>query len=460
MMRITPLRRRIEDETLTTQSNHRSCLTEHISDLNTLWHSGNESGPSHEKLIRDVIKLHGHDRLLTLALDTTINSIFFKHRSYFGPFTNVEDWVLGFSSSAHGLILKPHLEEEDKEGTSFAVFMNTIRTEILGELRRIIGQAILVGRMPPKGIVLYFTEDLTAQFLVTYDARSGETRVDFVAKIEYPKALFNPEEINGLPSAHAKNTAKSFLHSGHKAIVHEGVVTHVDRRRHFEVFGPSIDTLYMGRLVADYVRKHEPGSVLEVGVGSGHILTVAIHKNPRTKYVDGIDVNPYSIICTNENLERIISTSPEIYSNLDRTLSIGEFSKDKFARQYDLIICNPPYISLPEKSSAHKGSDFERSVLGTELVQEVLQALPSLLSKSGKCLMMVSSATLDFETSIPRLLSAELANKDKIRVPFDIEAVNEDGDFLEYLIENDAVERDNKGELTHQLLPYWIEAKK
>lgn len=428
-------------------------------DLEAIWLSTDNNDDSLQKLLRDLDKIYSFDRLISLVLDRSIDRTFMAHRDFLAH-EKVVDWVLHFDTAENGLVLKPHMAKDNPNGMRFALFMNSIRTAILRGIHRLVEDSILVGRMPPKGVVLYFTEDLSARFLVAYDAHSGLTRISFVEHIPDVKSFFEIGEINEIRTARGRDKAKSFVQSGHKALIHLGVFTHVDRRRHFGVFGPSIDTLLMARMVANYTRKAAPVSILEVGIGSGHILAVALMNSHLVEHATGMDIEPFSIICAQENLGRIKSTSLRPMDNLDLTLIIGSFAKEKFGRKFDFIICNPPYVAHEKDDSSRSESEYGTATMGLDLIKQLLSSLPDLLTENGQCLMMVSTASLGFEAMIPDGLSAVAAPaSDRMRVPFDIEAANDDDRRIAYLIRERGIEPGSGKSYTHELRPYWITVK-
>lgn len=447
------------------QKNVDSLLAEtNGKSLKDLWDARDDSNNFLEDAIEYIAKEMGIDRVISLLVDGSMDQKFLDFQSILFPeHKSLQAWMLSFGSDRSELSTKSHLYLEAPDSWEFAKFLEDIRETTIKYFEEKISTAVLVGRMPPKGIILYFTEDISLSIIITYNVTSGLSRVEFIAAIPKPQALFDIDDIVKLVTPKAKNIAKSFLQSGHKAVIHQGIVTHVDRRRHFEVFGPTIDTLIIASILSEMESSFLPESLLEIGCGSGHIFSVAINKIISIKYADAIDINPFSIICANENSQRLLSTSTSSNTDIDLTFTIGKFDPNRIGRKYDLIVCNPPYITLPDNVSEQFGENYYEAVSGTQLIKEILASLPKLLSAHGRCLLMVSSTTIGFEEMVPEGLHLSLATtKIGLSVPFDIEAVFQDERWLNYLLEKNAISKVTKEgteKYFHSLLPYWIGLK-
>jgi methylase of polypeptide subunit release factors len=426
---------------------------------NDIWLDVSNRSETLNKALRELDRTITPDSIFSKLLDSSLDSVFHKNKDIFLPYTNLNEWIIGFDSHSNKVVKHLHLFIDAPNRMKFLDFIEQLRSRVIDHIQNLINEAILVGRMPNKGIVLYFSQNVDNRFLITYDARSGRPRISFVDRMDGVRSIFDLEEIGKLKSQRAKNIAKAFLQSGHKAVMQYGVLTHVDRRRHFEVFGPSIDTLHMSHIMLSDDSFHKIDKILEIGIGSGHIICSAINNKTNLDYVDGIDVNPFAILCSNENLQKVVNVSNPNHSPKDISLMIGMFHKDKFQRGYDLVICNPPYVTANPADAGELESDYALATVGTALIKEILSALPHLLRPGGRCLMMVSSVTIGFEDDVPAGLVVRPAQGDRtIRVPFDVEAVNNSQSFLEYLFAQKAVERDHPGgHYTHILKPYWIE---
>jgi len=123
-------------------------------------------------------------------------------------------------------------------------------------------------------------------------------------------------------------------------------------------------------LLAKFVKKYARGRVLDVGVGSGVQMEVALEK---TKDVIGVDIDKDAVeFCKNKKLN-------VYYSNLFENV------KGKF----DLIVFNPPY--LPEDEI--KDKDLVGGSKGYEVIERFFLEVDKYLKKNGRILILFSSLT-------------------------------------------------------------------
>ncbi len=79
------------------------------------------------------------------------------------------------------------------------------------------------------------------------------------------------------------------------------------------------------------------------------------------------------------------------------------------------------------------------------MIDKVLSSLHSILSQEGKLLILVSNLSLEYTLSkVPKGFTSELVLECGFEVLFDVEAVLNNEDWLQFLLQtNDLVERDN-----------------
>ncbi len=141
------------------------------------------------------------------------------------------------------------------------------------------------------------------------------------------------------------------------------------------MYEPAEDSFLLGKYVSKFAR----GRVLEIGVGSGYLMEIALK---RTKTVKGVDIDKEAVeFCKNKKLD-------VVYSNL--------FSNVK--GKFDIIIFNPPY--LPQEKPFLKRNVLERKNLdiiggkeGWELIKRFFKKTDDYLVDKGEILILFSSLT-------------------------------------------------------------------
>lgn len=420
--------------------------------LDAAWQEREKVAPTAYIPLDPLPDIRDQGDLLSVLHDEAFKTLFAKHRRATRHQT-VSSWVCSFESSSRGSLYTPHLVA-DMEDVTFLLFLDELRRKCVSDMEAQLRSAAIRQEIPRSGECLVFPDNLTVSYLAEYAMRADQMHVHFVDSLPNPRALLRMEDIVTLRKARSRNLAKSFIQSGHKTIFHCGILTHVDRRLHANVFGPSIDTLLLSSILADYIRTRKPRSVLEVGIGSGHIYSTAAVHSSVDMDLSGVDIEPSAVLCCSTNLRR----HDEVFglAHLNSNLLIGRFDPGVFARRFDLLVSNPPYI--PEKEvgrvggrEAHRGA-----TTGTDLLEQILAALPNLLSDQGQALLMTSSTTPDLRRWLPDEFECEdcLAAKEVV-VPFDVDFTLDNPDVIERL-KADGGLSGNDDTYQHALQPVWV----
>jgi methylase of polypeptide subunit release factors len=365
--------------------------------------------------------------------------------------SSVTQWVCSFESSAGGAVYSPH-ELASNENPNFLLFLDELRRRCVLDIEAQLRVACIRQEIPREGVCLVFPDNLSICYFVEYHMRAEQVHIRFVDCLESPKALLGLEAAAALTNARSKNLAKSFIQSGHKTIIHGGVLTHVDRRVHPQVFGPSIDTLVIASILGAFVRSHCPASVMEIGVGSGHIYgTAAVYASDALELC-GVDIEPSAILCTNTNVRR----HSEVFgtTSITSSLVIGSFDPEFYKKRFDLIVSNPPYISVSE-GEALEGRHKD-ATSGTALLEQIMHALPNLLTEGGRALLMLSSTTADADRLLPQEFEfEECVPSGPITVPFDVDFALDNPSVIDHLKETGAIWQDG-ATYKHGLRPVWV----
>ena len=147
-----------------------------------------------------------------------------------------------------------------------------------------------------------------------------------------------------------------------------------------EIYDPREDSI----LLAEQVRKHAFGKVLDFGAGSG-IQAVEASAKTDVESVLAVDINKNAV----EKFAKIIKDEKLVKI---KTRVSDMFSKIKKGEEFDTIIFNPPY--LPEDPNMKvKDIALEGGKKGYESIEKFLKKAKKHLAKKGIILMIFSSLT-------------------------------------------------------------------
>lgn len=377
-------------------------------------------------------------------------------------FRNVLGWLTSASSNHPSSAMRIK-DISLHELIKFPVFIDKLRREIWHAIEQMILSARQEHMLPDAGTILYFTGDLVYSYVITYHMHFDRPVIEILGRISHPKGVCDIEDIRLLPTQRSRNRAKSFLTSGHKVVAQNGVLTHVDRRYDKNVFGPTIDTLLLAKILFQDDSCKSAVSFVEVGSGSGHISATAAVSLPNLEYFSAFDISEFATSCTVRNIRSNIRymKAGKIKDYKEFMVIFGAYEKNVFRRKFDLAVSNPPYIERRRPAQDIFEERFTEAVAGTELIDNLIASLPSLLTDEGRLLLMMSSVTGDPKNlRLPdgfRVRPALPDLSDGIEVPFDVEEVLDQEEWLSDLLDSRAIAQHTGGRYTHLLKPVWIE---
>lgn len=373
-------------------------------------------------------------------------------------YRDVLSW-LTVSGGRDSPVFQPKYSKEHR-AFRFLLFMDLVRRRIHQHIHESLEPRFNAGGLPEKGVLLAFTNRIEYAYLIGFDFGNGRPEIQVIDRIRRPRALFDLSHFPELSSQRAKNAAKTVLSGGHKIILHRGVLTHVDRLLDKDVFGPTIDTILLAEEVLEGVEPLAPERILEIGCGNGHIISTAAARIGSVKNAVFIDVNPHATTCTLRNLNGNLSQHRRVAGDaLANCFGVtGPFSSDlPLGQTFDLVVSNPPYISIPPGFEKGQVRAARVAVSGTELLEEIVRSVRKLLSPTGRLLLMTSSTS---EQAVLRALpSGFVAEKgqsfDRLSVPFDVEDALDNQAWISWL-EGAALVKRGTGGFVHDLIPVWI----
>lgn len=165
------------------------------------------------------------------------------------------------------------------------------------------------------------------------------------------------------------------------------------------VYAPAEDTL----LLIDAIRGYEGDWALEIGVGSGAVVSELA---ARFRSAVGVDINPAAIARTKSLLA----------SHLGVELVCGDSGKSFRASIFDLVVFNPPYLP----SSAVEDGAVDGGPSGVEVSKAWFQEASRCLKDDGRVVFLVSSLS-DVESLFEyiRYLGFEIRMLGRVRFFFE-----------------------------------------
>lgn len=315
-----------------------------------------------------------------------------------------------------------------------------------------------VVNIPESGGLLIYVAGL--QFCLITRFHRNKTILEVIDAIEEPQSVFDFWGSINHASMMSRNMLKEILSTGHKLIYHRGILIHVDKRKDIQVFGPSIDTILLNEVLCQHYFEEGESKLkaTEIGCGNG-LLSISTAKNLQgLKQLDIIDVNINAIYCTNKNLNS--NLTKHVIQNKSISFICGKFSTNVLKCQYDLAICNPPYIPLPKSNrTSDIGQDYFTAVGGLEVIDEIFENLDVILNEKGELLLLISHLTYSYvmEKLPNEFIIEEFLDKGH-EVLFDVEAVFSKPRWFNYLKENYGII--TRGDTHyHEILPLIIKKK-
>ena len=169
----------------------------------------------------------------------------------------------------------------------------------------------------------------------------------------------------------------------------DGVPFYVDRR-------VIIPRSHIAFLLKDLGAR--PRRVLDLCTGSGCLAILAARAFPRA-HVDASDISKSALAVAQRNVRRhrlgrrIRLVQSDLFAELEET--------------YDLVLCNPPYVSTPAMRRLPREYRYEPGIAlaggsqGLDYIRRIVEALPERLSRNGVLVCEVGENRRAVERAYP-----------------------------------------------------------
>ncbi|MCL1978506.1 MAG: class I SAM-dependent methyltransferase [Candidatus Bathyarchaeota archaeon] len=148
-----------------------------------------------------------------------------------------------------------------------------------------------------------------------------------------------------------------------------------------DVFEPSDDSF----LFAENLDVHKGDEVLDLGTGCGILGILAAQK---AKSVLAVDINPYAISCTKQNMSLNYMRGNMSFLRSDLLSALNT------AVLFDLILFNAPYLpSEPHEVETWIERAWAGGVTGRDVIDRFIPQTVAHLKQSGRILLLQSSLT-------------------------------------------------------------------
>jgi release factor glutamine methyltransferase len=157
-----------------------------------------------------------------------------------------------------------------------------------------------------------------------------------------------------------------------------------------DVMVPTPETEILCELAISYVNNEglEYPEILDVGVGSGVIAVTVACELPESS-ITAVDISRPALTVARKN-----AAMHEVESRI-RILKSDLFSAIPENETFDLILCNPPYISereyekLPREVLADPKISLISGVEGLDFIRRLIEEAPDYLKRSGRLMFEI-----------------------------------------------------------------------
>ena len=164
---------------------------------------------------------------------------------------------------------------------------------------------------------------------------------------------------------------------------------------------PRADSETLIEAAVAYLAKRAPATILDLGTGPGTLLLAALAEWPEARGL-GIDASEAALDYARRNGDQIAPGRA--------AFRLGDWAAGVDA-QFDLVLCNPPYVEAdavldPQVADYEPGSALFAGADGLDDYRQIAPQLPGLVAPGGVAILEIGHAQRD---SVTALLEAESA---------------------------------------------------
>jgi hypothetical protein len=242
-----------------------------------------------------------------------------------------------------------------------------------------------------------------------------------VVTFENPTLVTDNHKISLLEPT-LRDTVFALYSSPIRITEYKGTTIRYDAKKYGGVWGPSIDTLLFCRAL-EQTDLSQVRKAAEVGPASGLISKRELEKSPALDKLYMIDIDPISGLCIADNIK---DPRAEFIHGDGLVLTANN--------QYDLVMCNPPYIIRPKSID---DNPFE----GIGLLVNLIKRAPQMLTPNGKMIINISSLSGQMPHEMIRQAGVNARVLDEMTVPLKVYNVLNNKEWTDYLLGHGLMEK-------------------
>ena len=261
--------------------------------------------------------------------------------------------------------------------------------------------------------------------MITYP----DSKKTFVTEFKNPVLMTDTYKISQHKPT-LRDTLFSLYNNKPRIVEYDGVNTFWDDS-HINVWCPSIDTILMAKAIGKILKKNPKiKTVIEIGCGSGFISKYILAKGNNITSILINDINPYAIKSAKDNIK-----------DKRAKFILGNGIKMIQNKNFDLIICNPPYIPRPN-------SIDDNPYEGIGLLKYLLHNGQNHLNPNGYLVTNISNLCEKQVLSIKPQMS--IKKVETMKVPLKVNNILNNSNWVNYLVQKCGLEKTLK-----QGYEYW-----